>query len=130
MGSEGVGGWVDEAAVFERRDREIRNLKLMGVNVDGGMSFDAEYAEARASLPTMAPSDTPCAQIPCPSFEEVTVFVTPYLEIAERPLWYGADWVRCLSCHSWVMPAEGGSPAEVLEHAEEIHECVVAGRRS
>lgn len=104
-------------------------FELKNVNVDGGMSFDAEYAEARASLPTVRGVAIPCpgVSLPCPSFEEVIVSVTPYLEITER----GPDayWVRCLSCHSWVMAAEGGSPTEVLEHAEEIHECVVAGRK-
>lgn len=71
-------------------------------------------------------STTPCPSIPCPDFGEETLDVRPYLEIAERsPDRY---WVRCLTCHSWVAPAEGGSRAEVLEHAEEIHECVVMGR--
>jgi hypothetical protein len=124
-----MGSWIDETAYFERRDREIRHLKLMGVNVDGGLLFDAEYAAARASLPTVqgTPIACPGASIPCPDFEEVTTEVSPFLEIAVR-----ADetcradetyWVRCLTCGTWVMPAEGGTPAEVLEYAGETHAC-------
>lgn len=118
----GSGGWIDETAHFESaRDRYWE--KFYQGDLAPTPSFDAEYAEACASLPTMMPPalGAACRQIPCPSFEEVTLSVTPYLEIAERRP--DAYWVRCLSCHSWVMPAEGGSPAEVLEHAEEIHVC-------
>lgn len=95
-------------------------------------AVEAEYAKARASMPTAQGVATarPGASLPCPDFEEVTVSVTPYLEILLREHPHGGLWVRCLSCHSWVMPAEGGSRAEVLEHAGEIHECPVAGRRS
>lgn len=91
---------------------ELHDVDLRGVTVEGGIAFD--------SMLVPRPMDLIVYDGPIPEHLRQLFEGVPIMEIRERS---GNQWVRCLTCQSWVMPAEGGSSLEVLEHAEETHEC-------